>query len=165
MNATRDLLHANDAYASSFEHAGLAAPPAMKVAIVTCMDARIDPARALGFGVGDAHVIRNAGGVVTDDVIRSLSISQHHLGTEEIILIHHTACGMTTFTDEQFAGDLEQSTGARPPWAARTFGDVEEDVRDSIRRVREDRFIPRKEHVSGFVYEVETGRLRPVAAA
>jgi carbonic anhydrase len=162
MTATSQLLQGNDTYATSFEHGDLPAPPAMRVAIVTCMDARIDPARVLGFGVGDAHVIRNAGGVVTDDVLRSLSISQHHLGTEEIVLIHHTGCGMTTFTDEQFASDLEQSTGARPTWAARTFRDAEEDVRDSVRRVREDPFIPRKEHVSGWVYEVETGSLRPV---
>jgi carbonic anhydrase len=127
------------------------------------MDARLDPARVLGIDIGDAHVIRNAGGVVTDDVIRSLAISQHHLGTEEIVLLHHTACGMQTFTDEDFADALERDTGQRPTWASRTFQDLEEDVRDSIRRIRESPFIPRRDSVRGFVYEVETGRVREVS--
>ena len=160
MGATAQLLQNNEAYAAGFDHAGMAARPAMKVAIVTCMDARVDPARLLGLEVGDAHVIRNAGGVVTDDAIRSLSISQHHLGTEEIILVHHTDCGMLTFTDEEFAQARELSQGQRPPWQARTFTNLEEDVRDSIRLVLENPFIPRKESVRGFVYEVETGRVR-----
>jgi carbonic anhydrase len=162
MSATAQLLSNNQSYAASFEHAGLAARPAMRVAIVTCMDARLDPARALGFEVGDAHVIRNAGGVVTDDVIRSLSISQHLLGTEEIVLLHHSDCGLLMFTDEEFARARELSTGELPAWPVRTFSDLEEDVRDSIRRVSESPFIPRKDSVRGFVYEVESGRVREV---
>jgi carbonic anhydrase len=161
MEATM-LLTRNSAYVEAFDKGELAAPPALRVAIVTCMDARLDPARALGLDEGDAHVIRNAGGVVTDDVIRSLSISQHELGTEAVMLIHHTRCGMQTFTDEQFAAAREADSGQRPPWSARTFSDLEEDVRDSVRRVRESPFIPRTDNVRGFVYEVETGRVREV---
>jgi carbonic anhydrase len=162
MEATGQLLKRNEAYTASFDGAGVGAPPAMKVAIVTCMDARLDPARALGLELGDAHVIRNAGGVVTDDVIRSLSISQHHLGTEEILLIHHTGCGLLTFTDEEFAAAREHSTGERPLWPAMTFTDVEQSVRDSVKRVRESPFVPRRQRVRGFVYEVESGRVRDV---
>jgi carbonic anhydrase len=162
MSGTEQLLANNERYAASFGHGALPAPPALKVAIVACMDARLDPARVLGFAEGDAHVIRNAGGVVTDDVIRSLAISQYHLGTEEIVLLHHTACGMQTFTDEAFATDLERETGARPPWAARTFKDLETDVRDSIQRIVQSPFITRKGSVRGFVYEVESGRVREV---
>jgi carbonic anhydrase len=139
---------------------GLAAPPAMRIAIVACMDARVDPARALGIEIGDAHVIRNAGGVVTDDVIRSLAISQRQLGTDEIMLLHHTRCGLQTFSDEEFADALERETGERPSWGTRTFADLEEDVRDGIRRIRESPFIPRRHTVRGFVYDVETGRVR-----
>jgi carbonic anhydrase len=157
MSATDALLANNEAYAAEFGLAALDAAPALKVAIVACMDARLDPARALGFAEGEAHVIRNAGGVVTDDVIRSIAISQHHLGTGEIIFLHHTQCGMQTFTDEEFA-----PAGRRPPWAARTFKDLDEDVRDSIRRVLESPFVERKDSVRGFVYEVETGRVREV---
>jgi carbonic anhydrase len=160
MTATEQLLGNNESYAAKFEHAGLAAAPALKVAVVACMDARLDPAQALGFAEGDAHVIRNAGGVVTDDVIRSLAISQHHLGTEEIVLLHHTQCGMQTFTDDEF-----RPAGQRPPWSARTFTDLEEDVRDSIRRIVESPYIERKSSVRGFVYEVETGRVREVSAS
>ncbi len=163
MTATEQLLERNRAYAASFEHAGMAGPPAMKVAIVTCMDARIDPARVLGFEPGDVHVIRNAGGVVTDDVIRSLSISQHLLGTEEIILLHPTACGLLTFTDEQFAAARELSGGVRPPWDAGAFSDLEQNVRDGVRSVLGSPFIPHKDSVRGFVYEVETGEVREVA--
>ncbi len=163
MTATEQLLHNNDRYAEGFDTGGLAAAPALKVAIVTCMDARLDPARALGFEPGAAHVIRNAGGVVTDDVIRSLSISQHELGTEEVVLMHHTLCGMQTFTDEEFATARERTDGERPPWPARAFADLEDDVRDSIRRVRESPFVPRKESIRGFVFEVETGRVREVS--
>jgi carbonic anhydrase len=162
MGATEQLLQSNEAYAAGFEHAGLAAAPALKLAIVTCMDARLDPARALGLQPGEAHVIRNAGGVVTDDVMRSLSISQNELGTEEIVLLHHTRCGLLTFTDEEFARAREQSTGQRPPWAAHSFSDLEQDVRDGIRRIREDLFVPRKDSIRGFVYEVESGRVRDV---
>jgi carbonic anhydrase len=163
MNGTAQLLANHDAYASSFGHADLTAPPALKVAIAACLDARLDPAGLLGLELGDAHVIRNAGGVVTDDVIRSLSISQHHLGTEEIVLVHHTDCGMMTFTDEEFAQARERDAGKRPSWPARTFADLEGDVRDSIERIRSSPFIPRKQSVRGFVYEVESGRVREVS--
>lgn len=156
------LLKANDRYVASFDRGGLPAPPARRVAIVTCMDARLDPAKALGLVEGDAHVIRNAGGVVTDDVIRSLSISQHHLGTTQVMVLHHTRCGMQTFSDEEFADQLESETGQRPEWSARTFTDLEGDVRDSVRRVRESLFLTHTDQVRGFVYEVETGRVRQV---
>jgi carbonic anhydrase len=162
MTATRDLVHHNERYAAAFEHGELAAAPRLKVAIVTCMDARIDPARVLGLEPGDAHVIRNAGGVVTDDALRSLSISQHHLGTQEIVVIQHTRCGLMTFTDEEFENELEGSTGSRPPWRSHTFTDLEASVREGVGRIRSDLFIARKDGVSGFVYEVETGRLREV---
>ena len=162
MNATRGLLDHNQAYAAGFEHGELAAAPRLKIAVLTCMDARVDPARMLGLNPGDAHVIRNAGGVVTDDALRSLSISQHHLGTEEIVVIEHTRCGLMTFTDEAFASELERSTGSRPPWRSHTFTDLEESVREGVGRIRSVPFVPRKEHVRGFVYEVESGRLREV---
>jgi carbonic anhydrase len=162
MSVTDALLNNNEAFAASFGNAELPAAPRLKVAIVACMDARLDPARALGLGEGDAHVIRNAGGVITDDVIRSLAISQHHLGTEEIILLHHTECGMLTFSDEDFARALELSTGERPAWRARAFSDLEEDVRASIRLLTESPFLPRKPSIRGFVYEVDSGRIREV---
>ena len=136
--------------------------PRKKLAVVACMDARLDPAKVLGLQEGDAHVIRNAGGVVSDEEIRSLAISQHLLGTEEIALIHHTDCGLTKFTDDEFADRLERESGERPPWPARAFADLEQSVRDSIRRIRESPFVPRTENVRGFVYEVETGELREV---
>jgi carbonic anhydrase len=126
------------------------------------MDARLDPVRALGLKDGDAHVIRNAGGVVTDDAIRSLSISQHYLGTEEIALVHHTDCGMEKFSDEEFARMHERSHGTTPEWSARTFNDVDESVRESIRRLKASPFIPHTEQIRGFVYEVETDRVREV---
>jgi carbonic anhydrase len=162
VDVAEQLLVKNQAYAGGFEHGRLPAAPALRVAIVTCMDARLDPARALGLHEGDAHVIRNAGGVLTDDVIRSLSVSQHHLGTEEIVFLHHTDCGMQTFTDEEFAEARARETGQRPPWSARTFTDVEADVRDCIAQVRASPFLPRRDRVRGFVYEVETGRVREV---
>jgi carbonic anhydrase len=162
MSATERLLRNNDAYVRSFPAAGLASTPATRVAIVACMDARLDPARALGLNEGDAHVIRNAGGVVTDDVIRSLAISQHLLGTEEIILLHHTDCGMETFKDDEFADRLEAVSGQRPPWSARSFADAEADILESMRLIQENPFIVRKVAVRGFVYEVETGRAREV---
>ena len=164
MNATTQLLQRNQAYSDAFDDGGLAGAPALAVAIVTCMDARLDPAKALGIDLGDAHVIRNAGGVVTDDVIRSLSISQHLLGTREILLMHHTKCGLMTFTDEEFAAAREQSTGFRPEWPVGTFRDVEEDVRDGMRLIMESPFVPFKESLRGFVYEVESGRVRELAA-
>ena len=163
MSSTDELLANNESYASSFSKGDLPLPPVRKVAVVACMDARLDPARLLGLEEGDAHVIRNAGGVVSDDAIRSLAISQNLLGTEEIVLIHHTDCGMLTFTDDQFASKLEEETGSRPDWKVHCFGDLDEDLRNCIARIREDPFIPRTEHVRGFVYEVETGRLREVS--
>jgi carbonic anhydrase len=162
MDGTEQLLANSEAYAAAFTLGGLPSAPALRVAIVACMDARLDPARVLGLAEGDAHVIRNAGGVLTDDVIRSLSVSQHHLGTEEIVFLHHTDCGMQTFTDEEFAAARERESGRRPPWPARTFTDLEEDVRACIRGARESPFLARRDRVRGFVYEVETGRVREV---
>ena len=126
------------------------------------MDARLDPAKVLGLHDGDAHIIRNAGGVVSDDALRSLAISQNLLGTEEIVLIHHTDCGMLTFTDDEFARKLEEETGHKPDWPIHTFGDLERNIRDSIDKIRNSPFVPRTDSVRGFVYEVETGRLREV---
>ena len=162
MSQTDELLKNNEAYAASFDKGDLPLPPAKKVAVVACMDARLDPAGALGLHEGDAHVIRNAGGVITDDEIRSLAISQRLLGTEEIILMHHTDCGMLTFTDDEFKQKLEDETGETPEWSANAFPDLEGDVRDSIARIKESPFIPNKDSVRGFVYEVETGKLREV---
>jgi carbonic anhydrase len=162
MTETDDLLANNQAYVASFDKADLPLPPGRKLAVVACMDARLNVYGALGLAEGDAHVIRNAGGVVTDDAIRSLAISQRLLGTEEIILIHHTGCGMLTFTDDEFKRSIEDETGVKPAWAAEAFGDLEGDVRQSIARIKASPFIPRKDSVRGFVYEVETGRLREV---
>jgi carbonic anhydrase len=163
LTATDELLQNNAAYAASFDKAHLPLPPARKLAVVACMDARLNLYGALGLKEGDAHVIRNAGGIVTDDAIRSLAISQRLLGTEEIILIHHTGCGMLTFTDDEFRGAVEQDTGIKPEWAAESFSDLDSDVRQSIARIKASPFIPHKDSVRGFVYEVETGRLREVA--
>jgi carbonic anhydrase len=163
VSTTDELLANNETYASSFSDGNLAAPPARKVAVVACMDARLNVYAILGLNEGDAHVIRNAGGVVTDDAVRSLAISQRLLGTEEIILIHHTGCGMLTFSDDDFRRAIEQDTGIRPSWAAEAFGDLDGDVRQSIARVKASPFIPRTDAVRGFVYEVETGRLREVS--
>ncbi len=129
------------------------------------MDARLDPAKVFGFKEGDAHVIRNAGGAVTDDAIRSLTISQRLLGTTEIVLVHHTGCGMLTFSEDAFRSDLERETGIRPTWSAETFGDLEADVRQSIRRVTSSPFIPHTDHVRGFVYDVDTGKVSEVLPA
>jgi carbonic anhydrase len=137
-------------------------PPARKVAVVACMDARLNPYGLLGLGEGDAHVIRNAGGVITADQLRSLAISQRLLATEEIILIHHTDCGMLTFTEDGFKNDIQAETGLKPAWAAEAFPDLDDDVRQSIRRIKADPFIPRKDSVRGFVYDVTTGSLREV---
>ena len=163
MSETDTFLQNNEAYASSFDKGDLPLPPGRKVAVLACMDARLDPARVLGLEEGDAHVIRNAGGVVTDDALRSLAISQNLLGTEEIVIIHHTDCGMLTFSDEDFAARLESETGSRPPWDAEALEDLDVDVRDSIERIRESPFVPRTDSVRGFIYEVETGRLREVS--
>jgi carbonic anhydrase len=162
MSTTDELLRNNEAYAASFDKGDLPMPPATKVAVVACMDARLNPYGALGLNEGDAHVIRNAGGVITDDGIRSLAISQRLLGTEEIILIHHTDCGMLTFTDDEFKRSIQEDVGIKPEWAAEAFDDVEADVRQSIARIKASPFIPRKDSVRGFVYEVESGRLREV---
>ncbi len=162
MSQIDELLGNAEAYADDFVEGGLPSAPARKVAVVTCMDARIDPYRLLGLRAGDAHVIRNAGGVVTEDTIRSLSISQWKLGTEEIALIQHTGCGLLTFTDEEFAAGLEEKTGERPRWSAHTFPDLEQSVRDGIERIRLSPFVPHTDTVRGLVYEVETGRLREV---
>ena len=163
MSTTDDLLSNAETYAAEFDKGDLPLPPARKVAVLACMDARLNPQKVLGLEEGDGHVIRNAGGVVTDDEIRSLAISQRLLGTEEIILIHHTDCGMLTFTEEEFAAQLEEDTGGKPGWEARAFPDLDEDVRDSIRRIEESPSIPRTDRVRGFIYEVETGRLREVS--
>jgi carbonic anhydrase len=163
MSVTDELLSNAEQYAANFDRGDLPLPPAKRVAILACMDARLNPYALLGLSEGDAHVIRNAGGVVTDDEIRSLAISQRLLGTEEIILIHHTDCGMLTFGDDEFRRQIQDETGIKPEWAAEAFDDVEQDVRQSIARVKSSPFIPRKESVRGFVYDVKTGRLTEVA--
>ena len=163
MSTTDELLKNNESYAASFDKGDLPLPPGRKVAVLACMDARLDPARVLGLEEGDAHVIRNAGGVVSEDAIRSLAISQHLLGTEEIVILHHTDCGMLTFSDNQFADRLESETGSRPGWNAQAFEDLDIDVRDSIERIKASPFVPRSDSVRGFIYEVETGRLREVS--
>src|ERR671925_2338160 len=162
MGATDELLDNARSYAEGFAKGDLPIPPAKKIAVVACMDARLNPQAILGLEEGDAHVIRNAGGVVTDDAIRSLAISQRLLGTEEIILIHHTDCGMLTFSDDDFRRQVQDETGIKPEWAAEAFDDLEGDVRQSIARIKASPFIPKKDAVRGFVYEVETGRLREV---
>jgi carbonic anhydrase len=162
MTVTDELLANAGRYAETFEHGGLPMPPAKRVAVLACMDARLNPYGLLGLSEGDAHVIRNAGGVVTDDEIRSLAISQRLLGTEEIILIHHTDCGMLTFTDDDFRRQIQEDTGIKPEWAAEAFDDLEEDVRQSIARIRASPFIPTKDRIRGFIYDVESGRLSEV---
>ena len=162
MSNTDDLLANNASYATGFDKADLPLPPGRKAAVVACMDARVNVYGALGLSEGDAHVIRNAGGVVTEDAIRSLAISQRLLGTEEIILIHHTDCGMLTFSDDSFKESIERDTGIRPAWAAEAFPDLDADVRQSIARVKASPFIPHTDAVRGFVYDVHTGALREV---
>ena len=162
MSTTDELLSNAQSYAASFDKGSLPLPPGKRVAVLACMDARLIPTRVLGLNEGDAHVIRNAGGVASDDAIRSLAISQHLLGTEEVIVIHHTDCGMLTFTDEEFADRLEQAAGERPEWIAHAFPDLEQDVRDSIAKIKESPFVPETDGVRGFVYDVETGELREV---
>ena len=164
MTVTDDLLANNEIYAKQFDKGDLPLPPARKVAVLACMDARLDPARALGLEEGDAHVIRNAGGVASDDAIRSLVISQRLLGTEEIILIHHTDCGMLTFSDDGVKDAILADTGLRPSFALEAFADADADVVQSIARIKASPFIPTTDSVRGFVYEVETGVLREVGA-
>jgi carbonic anhydrase len=162
MSVTDELLKNNERYAASFDKGHLPLPPARHVAVVACMDARLDVHELLGLAEGDAHVIRNAGGAVTEDAIRSLVISQRLLGTREIVLIHHTDCGMLTFTDEQLRKQIQADTGIRPAFAAEAFPDLDEDVRQSIARIEASPFVPRKDAIRGFVYDVKTGRLREV---
>ena len=161
MTATDELLANNDRYAETFGGL-LPLPPSRHVAVVACMDARLNVYGILGLNEGEAHVIRNAGGVITDDEIRSLTISQRLLGTQEIILIHHTDCGMLTFTDDDFKASIQKDTGIKPEWAAEAFPDLDEDVRQSINRIKASPFIPHKESVRGFVFDVATGKLREV---
>lgn len=163
MSATNDFLEANRNYVETFTKGDKPMPPAKKVAVVACMDARIETGRLLGLEEGDAHVIRNAGGVVTDDVIRSLAISQRLLGTTEIVLIHHTDCGMLTFEDDAVKAEIERDTGLRPSFALEAFPNLESDVRQSVRRIEASPFVPHKNSIRGFVYDVETGRLNEVA--
>jgi carbonic anhydrase len=165
MSVIDELVRNAERYEEGFDKGALPLPPAKRVAVVACMDARLNPYGLLGLSEGDAHVIRNAGGVVTDDEIRSLSISQRLLGTEEIMLIHHTDCGMLTFTDDEFRRQIQQETGIRPEWAAEAFDDIEEDVRQSIARIKASPFIPKKDTVRGFVYDVATGRVHEVSPA
>ena len=161
MTVTDDLLANNNRYAEGFS-GPLPLPPSKHVAVVACMDARLNVYGILGLQEGEAHVIRNAGGVITDDEIRSLTISQRLLGTQEIILIHHTDCGMLTFTDDDFKASIQQDTGIKPEWAAEAFPDLDEDVRQSINRIKASPFIPHKDAVRGFVFDAATGKLREV---
>ena len=161
MSVTDEYLANNAEYAKTFS-GPLPMPPSRHVAVVACMDARLDVYGILGLGLGEAHVIRNAGGVVTDDEIRSLAISQRLLGTREIILIHHTDCGMLTFTDDDFKRSIQEETGLKPEWAAESFSDVEEDVRQSMRRIVASPFVTKHESLRGFVFDVATGRLGEV---
>jgi len=162
MSVTEELLQNNAAYAEYFEKGDLPLPPARGVAVVACMDARLDVHKILGLEEGDAHVIRNAGGVITDDEVRSLTISQRLLGTREVILIHHTDCGMLTFSDDELKAQIHEDVGLKPHFSMESFSDLEEDVRQSVARIQASPFIPHKESVRGFIYEVETGRLREV---
>ena len=164
MTVTDDYLKNNADYARTFT-GPLPLPPSRHVAVVACMDARLDVYRILGLKDGEAHVIRNAGGVVTDDEIRSLAISQRLLGTTEIILIHHTDCGMLTFTDDDFKRSIQEEIGIKPAWAAEAFGDLDEDVRQSLRRIETSPFMTATTSLRGFVFDVATGLLREVTAA
>jgi carbonic anhydrase len=164
MSVTDELIRNNENYVRSFKKGDLAMPPSRRVAVLACMDARLDTHKILGLEEGEAHVIRNAGGVATDDAIRSLVISQRLLGTQEIILIHHTDCGMLTFKDDDVKGKIESETGIRPAFALEAFASPEGDVKQSIARIQASPFIPNKSSVRGFVYDVKTGRLNEVGA-
>ena len=163
MTATDDVLKNNAQYAEGFDKADLPLPPALNMAVVACMDARLDTHKLLGIQEGDAHVIRNAGGVVTDDVIRSLVISLRLLGTREVVLIHHTDCGMLTFRDDDVKDAILADTGLRPSFAMEAFGNLEGDVRQSIARIKASPFVPAKDQIRGFVYDCATGRLNEVS--
>jgi carbonic anhydrase len=162
MSVTDELLKNADDYAANFDKGALPLPPAKHIAVLACMDARLNPYGLLGLSEGDAHVIRNAGGVVTQDELRSLAISQRLLGTKEIILIHHTDCGMLTFTDDAFKAQILAETGIKPTWATEAFSDLDTDVRQSIARIRAEPSIPLKDSIRGFVYDVATGKLNEV---
>ncbi|MCE0488120.1 beta-class carbonic anhydrase [Ornithinimicrobium sediminis] len=162
MSVTDELLAQARQYAASFDKGDLPLPPARQIAVVACMDARLNVYGLLGLSEGDAHVIRNAGGVVTQDELRSLAISQRLLGTTEIMLIHHTDCGMLTFADDGFRQSIAEDTGVKPTWAAEAFTDLDEDVRQNIARIHAEPAIPHKESVRGFVYDVASGTLREV---
>ena len=163
MSTTDEVLEANRAHAAEHDGGGRAAPPSRRVAVVACMDARLDVYRALGLELGEAHVIRNAGGVVTDDVVRSLVISQRKLGTDEVVLVHHSDCGMTSFDGTTFADELEAETGMRPAYDFDAFADIDTDVREGLARVTQDPHL-RSSVVRGFVYELQSGELREVHA-
>jgi carbonic anhydrase len=162
MSVTEQYLANNARYAETFS-GPLPMPPAAHLAVVACMDARLNVYGMLGLSEGEAHVIRNAGGVVTDDQIRSLAISQRLLGTKEIVLIHHTDCGMLTFTDDAFKRSIQDETGIKPAWSAEAFPDLAEDVRQSIARIKASPFIPHKDTIAGFIFDVATGKLNPVS--
>jgi carbonic anhydrase len=164
MNVIDELFANNAGFADSLPVRHLEVEPSRRLAIVTCMDSRLDVFAALGLGDGEAHVLRNAGGVITDDVIRSLAISQRKLGTREVMLIHHTDCGMQKITDDGFRAELREATGVSPAFAIESFADVDADVRQSILRVRNSPFVPHRDQVRGFVYDVDTHRLREVEA-
>ena len=164
MSVTDELLKNNEAYARSFDKGDLPMPPGKHIAVVTCMDARLSPYVMLGLHEGDAHVIRNAGGVITDDEIRSLVISQRLLGTREIMVIQHTDCGMLTFSDDELKQQIHEEVGMKPHFAMESFSDLDENLRQSIARIKSSPFIPHKESVRGFIYEVETGSLREVTS-
>ncbi len=164
MSVTDSLLGNNEAYAGSFKKGNLPLPPAKNLAVIACMDARLDVHKILGLQEGDAHVFRNAGGVVTDDAIRSLAISQRLLGTNEVILIHHTDCGMLTFKDDDVKAKIEAEVGIRPPFALEAFPNLEGDVRQSIARIEASPYVPHKDRIRGFVYDVKTGKLNEVHA-
>jgi carbonic anhydrase len=163
MTTIDELLANNERYADGYEPRHLDVKPSRRLAIVTCMDSRLDVFAALGLGDGEAHILRNAGGVITDDVIRSLAISQRKLGTREVMLIHHTDCGMQKLTDDGFRAELQAATGMAPAFAIESFTDADADVRQSILRVRRSDFVPHREVVRGFVYDVDSHRLREVA--
>ncbi len=162
MDVIDELVANNEAFAASLPAQHLDVRPSRQLAIVTCMDSRLDVFAALGLGDGEAHVLRNAGGVITDDVIRSLAVSQRRLGTREVMLIHHTNCGMQTLTDDGFRAELQEATGVAPAFAIESFSDLDADVRQSILRVRRSAFVPHRDLVRGFVYDVDTHRLREV---
>jgi carbonic anhydrase len=160
--AIDELLAHNRAFAAGFDRGHLDVRPSLRLAIVTCMDSRLDVFATLGLRDGQAHILRNAGGVITDDVVRSLAISQRRLGTEDVVLIHHTDCGLQLITDDGFRAELQEATGMAPAFAIESFTDVDADVRQSIARVRHSPFLLHRDRVRGFVYDVDTGALREV---